>query len=53
MVQNPVVLVELALYLLGMLLIGSCFCRKKLTRAQGHASLGAALAGATRRCDGA
>jgi sodium/proline symporter len=36
MVQNPVILVELALYLLGMLLIGAYFGRKKLTRAQYH-----------------
>ena len=36
MIQNPVILVELALYLLGMLLIGAYFGRKKLTRAQYH-----------------
>jgi sodium/proline symporter len=36
MIQNPVILVELALYLLGMLLIGAYFGRRKLTQAEYH-----------------
>ena len=36
MVQNPVILAELALYLLGMLLIGAYFGRRKLTQAEYH-----------------
>ncbi len=36
MVQNPVILVELVVYLAGMLLIGLYFGRKKLTLAQYH-----------------
>jgi len=42
--HNAVILVELALYLLGMLLIGAYFARKKLTQAQYHLG-GKALAG--------
>ncbi len=44
MSHNAVILVELALYLLGMLLIGAYFARKKLTQAQYHLG-GKALSG--------
>jgi len=36
MVKNPVILVELALYLVGMLLIGAYFARRKLSQAEYH-----------------
>src|SRR5512140_1426678 len=36
MVKNPIVLVELALYLLGMLLVGVYVGRKRLSQAQYH-----------------
>ncbi len=36
MVENPVILVELSLYLLGMLLIGAYFGKKKLSQSEYH-----------------
>jgi sodium/proline symporter len=36
MIENPIVLIELALYLLGMLLVGAYVARKRLTEAEFH-----------------